>query len=156
MCTTLQKLLPGAAALDVVQVAYACKQLGLDDLQLMSMVVQRSNRLLQHSGGQHLLYGTSPTALAASVGNAVAALDMQQLTGDVRALVLRSRLNPDSQLRKVDAGMLWEVHSWMVKHQLLDRQGLAGAGLLSEQQLEEGRAAFEAYHAQKQQQQQDI
>jgi hypothetical protein len=48
--------------------------------------------------------------------------------------------------------MLWDVHAWLVQHQLLDGRGLAG--LLSEQQLAEGRAAAEAYRAQQQDHQQ--
>jgi hypothetical protein len=41
------------------------------------------------------------------------------------------------------------VHAWLVQHQLLDGQGLAG--LLTEQQTAEARAAAETYNAQQEQ-----
>jgi hypothetical protein len=43
------------------------------------------------------------------------------------------------------------VHDWLVQQQLLDGKGLAG--LLSKQQLEDGRLAAEAYYAQELKQQ---
>jgi hypothetical protein len=133
----------------MMQVSHACKQLQHTDLKLVAGIVQRIKQLLQRQGAGHRLHGATPAGLTATIGNAVAALDMQQLAGGVRALVASSRLEPSSKLTQANAGMLWDVHAWLVQHQLLDGQGLAG--LLSQQQLEQGRAAAEAYHEQQEQ-----
>jgi hypothetical protein len=73
---------------------------------------------------------------------------MRQLAADAVALVAGCGIVQQSKVNEVDAGMLWDVHAWLVQHQLLDGQGLAG--LLTEQQLAKGKAAAEAYRAQEQ------
>jgi hypothetical protein len=154
------KWLPGAAATGVEQAACACKVLQFRDGRLMAAVVKRSKQLLQQRGRGQLYEGSLRCKLAAQVSYAVAALDLQQLADDVRELVIISGVAqqhdtdagydvlPTSNCIAGQLGMLWEVHAWLVQHRLLDGQGLAG--LLSQQQLEQGRAASDNYHAQHQ------
>jgi hypothetical protein len=139
--------MPGAAEANVTQVAFACKTLQHRDTQLMLSALQQSKRLLQKRGARNTRGVVGMTVV---VADAVAALDMQQLAGDLRDIVASSGVTDVSSLHARDAGMLWEVHSWMVQQQLLDGQGLAG--LLSQQQLEQGRAAVK--HDQSEQQEQ--
>jgi hypothetical protein len=168
---TAHKWLPKATAAGLGQVAYACRTLQYADCQLIAGVVQRSKQLLQQRGTNGLHEGSQRNQLAAQVGSAVAALDLQQLAGDVLELIRLCGLaqhNADaSSIMTVgyagskqrsssgfagQLGMLWDVHCWLVQHQLLDGQGLAG--LLSQQQLQQGRVEASRYHAQQQQQQQ--
>jgi hypothetical protein len=135
--------LPGAVTANLKQVSCACKMLGYDNEQLLSNVVQHSKQLLQRQRAQGQLRTFERVGLAAVVSNAVASLGLQQLAGEARELVASSGVRPDSKLSAA-AGYLWDVHAWLVQHQLLDGQGLAG--LLSEQQLAEARAAADAYH----------
>jgi hypothetical protein len=149
------KWLPEAIAADVRQVAWACEVLRLQDISLVGGAVKRANLLLeQQQQQQHgmRVQGFDALGLVAVVSHAVAALDMQQLAADVKALVASSQriVNYDAKSGKI--GKLWEVHSWLVQQQLLDGQGLAG--LLSEQQLAAGREASEVFQAQQQQQKQ--
>jgi hypothetical protein len=121
--------------------------------QLIARIIARSKHLLLQQQARRAAGGSlapQRVGLAAVVGLPVAVLDMQQLASDIEGLVASSGVTSD-KLGAVDARMLWEVHAWLVQHQLLNGQGLAG--LLSQQQLEQGRAAAEAYHAQKEQQQ---
>jgi hypothetical protein len=123
----------------IAHVAYACRVLQVGQLQLVTEALKR--RPLQRHPGK--LQATSGSVgLAAVVACAVAVLEMQQLAGDARSLVASIWVAPNQRILPADAGVLWEVHAWLVQHQLLDGQGLAG--LLSEQQLAEGRAAAEA------------
>jgi hypothetical protein len=85
------------------------------------------------------------------VGHAVAILNVQQLAGEVKAIVAGSVIARDTVVGAADLRFLWDVHAWLVQHQLLDGQGLAG--LLTEQQLAEGRAGAETYRAQQQEHQ---
>jgi hypothetical protein len=137
--------MPGAAEADLTQIAYACKTLQHRDMQLMLSVVQHSQLLLQRRGKRNT---RSFIAMTAVVADAVAALNMQQLAGGVKDIIASSGVTTGSSLQPIDAGMLWDVHSWLVQHQLLDGQGLAG--LLSQQQLEQGRVAFEEYQTKQQ------
>jgi hypothetical protein len=141
--------LPTARALELLQVAFACRALQFRQLQFMAAVVKRSKQLPQ--GSDKLRRKTANVALAAVVAHAVASLDMQELAGDARALVTSSGVKANSVLPSIDAGMLWDVHAWLVQQQLLDGQGLAG--LLSEQQLADGGAIAEAFRVQEQRQQ---
>ncbi|KAF6263979.1 hypothetical protein COO60DRAFT_266345 [Scenedesmus sp. NREL 46B-D3] len=130
--------LPGAITPNLVQAAYACRILQYKDQQLMALIVTRSKQVQQQQQQQQqrrqqLKHDPHDTRrqqedmnLAAVVGYAIAVLDMQQLAGDVRELVASSRVTPKSRLGSADAGMLWEVHAWLVQHQLLDGRGLAG------------------------------
>jgi hypothetical protein len=137
----------------LTQVAWACKTLPLQEQQqrqLLQVVVQASNALFALPGGEARRLAWQSRVLryrvhvAATVGSSVAALDMQDLAGAVRELVANSSTKPErpvstSNISPVGLAMLWEVHAWLVQQQLLDGQGLAG--LLSEQQLAEGKAA---------------
>jgi hypothetical protein len=114
---------------------------------LMAGVVKCSQQLRQQPNERRAV----TIGVAAVVANAVAVLDMQQLASDVEALMIKSGVTTGTQLLPGAAGMFWEVHAWLVQHQLLDGQGLAG--LLSQQQLEQGKAAAAAYRAQEEQQQ---
>jgi hypothetical protein len=143
-----RKWLHKAAWANVMQLGYACRVLQLTDEKLMAGIVKRSQQLQQQRDEQR----TSTSGVAAAVSYAVATLDMQQLASDATTLVANCGVTADTQLLPGDAGMLWQVHAWLVQHQLLDGQGLAG--LLSQQQLEQGRVAAEAHHTQEQQQQQ--
>uniref|UniRef100_A0A383V4U6 Uncharacterized protein n=1 Tax=Tetradesmus obliquus TaxID=3088 RepID=A0A383V4U6_TETOB len=131
-----------AGAPNVRQVAYACRELQFKDEKLVAGLVNCAQQVQQRGQQQTL-------AMTAEVGCAVAELDMQQLAGNVKSLVASSGATAGTQLRPVDTRMLWQVHAWLLQHQLLDGQGLAG--LLSQQQLEQGRAAAEAYHQEQQQ-----
>jgi hypothetical protein len=141
------KWLPGSVAAGVQQMAYACRVLQIRDPQLLAGIVQRSKHLLIKHRGRPL-QDSDRVALAAHVGCAVGVLDMQPLAGDALQLVASSGVNRDNKLNPADASMLWQVHAWLVQQQLLDGQGLAG--LLSEQQLAQGKAAAEACRAQQQ------
>jgi hypothetical protein len=140
--------LPSAVGADVQQLAWACTRLQFKHEQLMTGLLQRIKQLALKQQKR------DPLGMVIVVCHAVAMLDMQHLAGDVRDLVAStagSGVMPDKQFRR-RADLLWKVHAWLVQHQLLDGQGLAG--LLSEQQLAEGRAATEAYNAQEEQRQQ--
>jgi hypothetical protein len=140
-----------ATAQSVGQVAWACRALHMKQCtKLMSATVQRIIQLLQQQKQQ--LSTPEKTGATALVSNAVAVLDMRQLAGDVRNIVASSGVAADARASSGNLRMLWEAHAWLVHHKLLDGQGLAG--LLSQQQLEQGRAAAEAHHEQGQQQQQ--
>jgi hypothetical protein len=145
------KWLAGSGEPALRQVAYACRVLQFRDSQLLAGIVQRSTQLLTQQRGRQL-QGPLRANLAAQVGLAVAVLDLQQLAGEVKALVAESAIAGDIMASATALGLLWEVHAWLVQHQLLDAQGLSG--LLSEQQLEEGKAAAESYRAWQQEQQQ--
>lgn len=119
------KWLPNSVAAGLEQIAYACKALQWKYQQLLEGVLQRSKQLLQQDG-KHQMHVSARARLAATVSSAAAMLDMQQLAGDARALVASSRVAQDSRLNRGDASMLWEVHAWLVQHQLLDGRGLAG------------------------------
>jgi hypothetical protein len=143
---TAHKWVPGSPAANLKQVAYACRVMQYADLQLMTAVVERSKLLLQQSARTTETH--RDIGLVAVVADAVAALDLQQLAAGAKDLVASSGVTHDSRLVAADAGMLWDAHAWLVQHQLLDGKGLAG--LLSQQQLEQGEAASAAYHAQQQ------
>jgi hypothetical protein len=133
-----------AAAVDLAQVAAAFEGLQLrQHQQLMSGVVKRSKQLLQEQ--KQPMSVVQRFSTAALVSNTVAVLDMRQLAGDVKDLVAASDLKVATDEQASSAGnlaKLWEVHAWLVQHQLLDGQGLAG--LLTEQQLAAGKAAAES------------
>jgi hypothetical protein len=131
----------------MVQVSYACRELQYKHELLMPAVLRRTQQLVQQPGPVF-----ERTGMAIGVCYAVAKLDMKQLAGGVRALLGRTDLKHLDGSIPTTLGMLWDVHAWLVQHQLLDGQGLAG--LLSQQQLEQGRVASEAFYAQQQQQQQ--
>jgi hypothetical protein len=140
--------LPKAIEVEVKQVGYACRVLQIKDDKFMAGLVKRSQQLQQQRGvGDGLAIGMTATA-----GHAVALLDRQQLASDVKSLVANCGVTAGTQLLPADASMLWDVHAWLVQHQLLDGQGLVG--LLSQQQLEQGRTAAESHRIQEQQQQQ--
>jgi hypothetical protein len=147
VCASAPRWLAGSVAAGLQQVAYACRVLQFRDPQLLAGIVQRSKQLLAQQRGRPL-QGSQRVTPAAQVGCAAAVLDMQALAVDAGELLANSGVNRDSKLNPADAGMLWEVHAWLVEHQLLDGQGLAG--LPTEQQLAEGKAAAEAHHAQQQ------
>uniref|UniRef100_A0A383VYP9 Uncharacterized protein n=1 Tax=Tetradesmus obliquus TaxID=3088 RepID=A0A383VYP9_TETOB len=133
---------------DVVQIATACRLLQYSENQLMEQVVQRTAQLLSQLRGK----GSDTIqsiGLTAVVAHAVAALDMQQLAGEVRQLVVKTGVTHSFELKAANAGLLWTVHQWLVQQQLLDGQGLAG--LLSPQQLAAGKAAAAAHQAQQEQ-----
>jgi hypothetical protein len=129
--------LSSAVVPNVVQVAVACRLLPYSQQQLLEILVRRTKQLvLQQSRAKHKSY--EGLGLAAVVGHAVAVLDMQRMAGDVMELVASTRVKHSTFIRPADAALFREVHAWMLQHQLLDGQDLAG--LLSEQQLASGRA----------------
>jgi hypothetical protein len=138
---------PHTIAAHMHQVARACRELDFRNTQLMAAVVQRTQHVLQHRRRQKLP-GPDEFSTVATVCYACSRLDMRHLAGSLRDLVASSDLAHEREAGRL--GMLWVVHAWLVQHQLLDGQGLAG--LLSEQQLADGKAAAEAYRAQQQQQ----
>jgi hypothetical protein len=142
--------LPSAVAADVQQLAWACCKLQYKHEQLMAGLLQRIKQLALKQQKQYRQQSVQrdPLGLVIGVCHAVAMLDMQQYAGDVRQLVATSTgggAMPDKKYGTI-APLLWKVHAWLVQHQLLDGQGLAG--LLTEQQLEEARAAADASSAQ--------
>jgi hypothetical protein len=133
-----------ASAANLAEVASACEGLQPQQhQQLISGVVQRSKQLLQDQKQQMSVVMRARTV--AVVSKAVAVLDMRQLAGDVRDLVAASKVATDERASPGNLAMLWNVHAWLVQHQLLDGQGLTG--LLTEQQLAEGKAAAESSRA---------
>uniref|UniRef100_A0A383V2M9 FAST kinase leucine-rich domain-containing protein n=1 Tax=Tetradesmus obliquus TaxID=3088 RepID=A0A383V2M9_TETOB len=147
---TAHKWALAAEPLDLFQAAYACTALQFKEQRLMLALLQRSKQHQQQQGKRGLSV-KGRTDVAAAVGYAVAALDMRQLAGHVRELAANSGITRDSTVKRGNLNQLWEVHAWLLQHQLLDGQGLAG--LLSQQQLEAGRAAAEAGNYEQQQQQ---
>jgi hypothetical protein len=116
--------------------------LGYGSEPLLANVIQHSKQLLQRQrakGQLHHLDRARLVGLAADVSSAVSSLGLQQLAGEARELVASSGVSPDVKLSAVALGMLLELHAWLVQHQLLDGQVLAG--MLSDQQLAEGQAA---------------
>jgi hypothetical protein len=127
-----------ATAASLMQVASACEGLQLrQQQQLMSGAVQWSRQLLQQQ--QQQMSVALRVSMGAVVSKSVAVLDMPQLAGDVTDLVAVSKVATDEHASSGNLAMLWEVHAWLVQHQLLDGQGIAG--LLTEQQLAKGKAA---------------
>jgi hypothetical protein len=145
--------LPTATRAELQQVAWACMMLQVKHQQLMEGTLKRIKQIADQQWLRATQQGVSRDTLGVIMGvcHAVAALDMQQLAGDARRLIAESGVTHSTNIGRL-ANLLWEVHTWLVQHQLLDGQGLAG--LLSQQQLDEGRACSETYWAQQRQQQQ--
>jgi hypothetical protein len=143
--------MPAAGAAEVKQLVWSCSVLQFKHEQLTAAALHRSLKLIRYHG-RNQLPASGKLGVAAVVGYAVASLDMQQMAGDVRELVASTCVAHSHFIKPPDAGLLWEAHAWMVQHQLLDGQGLAG--LLCEQQLATGKTESEAHHAQQEQQQQ--
>jgi hypothetical protein len=143
---------PAAVDPNLSQVAYACRVLQFKHPQLLAATVQRAKQVWhsqqQQRSKKPQLQSANKLGFIVGVVNAVAVLDMRQLAADAVALVAGCGISHNSKLIPANAGMLWDVHAWLVQHQLLDGRGLVG--LLSEQQLEQGRAAAEAHRAQPQ------
>jgi hypothetical protein len=114
----------------------------------MSGVVQRSKQLLQEQKQRISVAQRARTA--AVVSKSVSVLDKRQLAGDVRDLVAVGKVAADEGASSGNLAKLWEAHAWLVQHQLLDGQGLAG--LVTGQQLAVGQAAAETKQGQEQQQ----
>jgi hypothetical protein len=130
-------LLKGTA-LDITQAATACAQLQYWDEHFMSLLLQRSQQLLQRSRGSHTrpLSAADRDSLAALCCISVAQLDMRGLAGAVRNIVASSGIGQQDRTHPSNTRRLWLFHSWLLEHQLLDGKGLAG--LVTKQQLQQG------------------
>ncbi|KAF6256471.1 hypothetical protein COO60DRAFT_106911 [Scenedesmus sp. NREL 46B-D3] len=134
-----------AVAASLTQVSSACGTLQLQLPHLMTGVVKRAQQLFAQQGKRKAVGERVPEAGSARVpatcGYTLAVLDMQQLAGDVKALVAAG-VKPSRRLKGEDARMLGMFHSWLMQQQLLDGQGLSG--VLSAEQLKACEAAWSA------------
>jgi hypothetical protein len=124
-----------AASASLAQMAYACGTLQLQLPQLMAQVVERAETLLSAKTGRRSAGLTSKAdkvITPATIGWAVAVLNMQPLAARVRELVA-SCVHPRSRLTGQDVRMLGVLHCWLAEQQLLDGKGLAG--VLTPEQL---------------------
>lgn len=137
--------LPTASVQELKQLAWACSLMHLHDVQFMSRVIKRSKQVLQQSHAKSSF--TTVCGLAAVVSSSVVQLNMQSLASDVVARIgspaVQGQLDAVMHLKTGDASMLWQVHSWLVAHALLDGKGLSK--YLSAEQLALGREAYEKY-----------
>jgi hypothetical protein len=140
------KWLPQAAAPALNQVALAYGMLYQTEQQqeqqeqqqqqqqVMVGVVERAQQLLSslnsnnsnrsHADRRSPLLQQNRVTTPASIGWSVAVLNMQQLAGAAVALVAAG-VQESSKLTTENARQLWVLHTWLMKHQLLDQQGLA-------------------------------
>lgn len=72
-------------------------------------------------------------SIAGVFGLTVAQFNMYQLAGAAKDLVALSGIGKQPNTHPSNLGRLWELHTWLLQHQLLDGRGLTG--LLTEQQL---------------------
>eukprot|EP00882_Tetradesmus_deserticola_P031935 GHRQ01036120.1.p1 GENE.GHRQ01036120.1~~GHRQ01036120.1.p1 ORF type:complete len:193 (+),score=63.26 GHRQ01036120.1:407-985(+) len=120
--------LNNAAAPALNQVAYACGVLQLQRPRLLARVIKRAQQLLSAKklstgAAKQLLYKIA-IRTPATLGWAIAVLNMPQLAGDVRALVAAG-IQRSSRVVGENARMLRVFHCWLVQQQLLDAKGLA-------------------------------
>jgi hypothetical protein len=139
---------PNCASQEISQAATACVKTQYRDEAFMQLLLQHAMQLMQHqqhgkrgatppSGRSPVLSGEYRAVLASLCSTAVAKLDMQQLAGTAKQLVVVSGVGSLLQARPAKLGRLWVFHCWLLQHQLLDGKGLTG--VLTQQQLQQGK-----------------
>jgi hypothetical protein len=134
---------PHCTGYDICQAAAACAKTQYRDEAFMQLLLKRAMQFLQQQQQQGRRGGRSPAqfkvdmnALAALCSIAVAKLDMQQLAGAAKQLVVASGVGSMSQAQPAILRWLWVFHCWLMQHQLSDGKGLTG--VLTQQQLQLG------------------
>jgi hypothetical protein len=130
---------------NVTQAATACAQLHYRDAQFMGLLLQRGQELLQPSRGSRSRPLSEPdkASLVTMCCVSVALLDMRGLAGAARNLAALGNIKQHRNAHPAGLRRLWVFHCWLLQHQLLDGKGLAG--LVSEQQLQQGAKEAEAW-----------
>jgi hypothetical protein len=135
---------PNCSDVDVNQAATACVKTQYRDEAFMQLLLRHGLLLMQQQQQQGRRGGRSPVlsgddraVLATLCSIAVAKLDMQQLAGAAKQLVVVSGVGSLPQAQPANLRRLWVFHSWLLQHQLLDGQGLTG--VLTQQQLQQGK-----------------
>jgi hypothetical protein len=145
---TVPTWVPNCASQEISQAATACAKAQYRDEAFMQLLLQHAMQLLQQqqhgkqgatppSGRSPVLSGDDRAVLASLCSTAVAKLDIQQLAGTAKQLVVVSGVGSLPQARPARLGRLWVFHCWLLQHQLLDGKGLTG--VLTQQQLQQGK-----------------
>jgi len=139
---------PNSTDLHLNQALSACAQLKCRDYSLLQLLLQQGQRLLQLQPGKKAgrlksLSVVDQAKFAALCSWSIAQLDMQELAGAARALIISSGIGKQPRTHPSNLRRLWVFHSWLLQHQLLDGQGLTG--LLTEQQLQQGEKEAAVY-----------
>jgi hypothetical protein len=138
---------PGVAGLlaadtpqGLANAAWACGQLGYKDEQLIpALLVEVQQRLA--APGLKNTCGTFTSQNLCNLCWAVAVLDQQQHVQQVLQLAQACSSQWDSTAPE-NLQQLWQVHTWLLDFQLAWGQGLQGS--LTEQQLQQCKAAWDA------------
>jgi hypothetical protein len=98
------------------------------------LLMQRSQS--KHAGRTVALSARDKATAAAQCSASIAKLDMQQLAGLAKELVVSSGVQQQPNSHPFTLRRLWVFHSWLLQHQLLDGKGLTG--VLTQQQRQQG------------------
>jgi hypothetical protein len=103
----------------------------------MQLLLQHGLLLLQRPQSKHTwctvaLSAAEKAFTAAMCSASIVKLDMQQLAGLAKELVVSSGVRQEPNSHPASLRKLWVFHSWL--HQLLDGKGLTG--VLIQQQLQ--------------------
>jgi hypothetical protein len=123
------------------QAASACAKTQYRDEAFMQLLLQHGLLLMQRSQSKHTgrtvaLSAADMARVASLCCVSVAKLDMQQLAGVAKELVVSSGVGQQPNGHPASLRRLWVFHCWSLQHQLLDGKGLAG--VLTQQQLQQG------------------
>jgi hypothetical protein len=151
----LAGLLAAGNPQDLANAAWACGQLGHRDEQLMGALLAEAQQQLKARSGKNRDDMSFNSQELCNLSWAVAVLDLMQHAQQVLQLAQACSNIWSSAVAK-DHRQLWQVHTWLLDFQLAGGQGLQGS--LTEQQLQQCRAAWDALLQQtaKKQQQTDF
>ena len=152
--------LGGSTGYDLTQAATACAQLQYSNSDFMEMLLQQGLHLAElpppsqqqrtrgPAGKKHVqrskaLAAPDKASLAGLCSISVVQLDMQQLAGLAKALVVASGVSALHDTHPSNLRRLWLFHSWLLQHQLLDGRGLAK--VLTQDQLQVGQRESARY-----------
>jgi hypothetical protein len=134
-----QRLLAAGTPQDLANAAWACGQLGHRDEQLMAALLAEVQQRLAAAGTS-----SSRSFNSQELCNlcwAVAVLDLQQHVQQVLQLG-KACGSMWSSIEVEGQQQLWQVHTWLLDFHLAEGQGLQGS--LTQQQLQQCRAAWDA------------
>lgn len=121
----------------------ACAKLQFRNQDLMAAMLQGGQQLWQSAGQCDRQQGPSHKSAQQYADQVMCALcsvtthlNMQQLAPQALQLVAASGIHQRHSTHQSNLRHLWVFHSWLLQHQLLDGQGLAG--LVAQEQLQQG------------------
>eukprot|EP00878_Enallax_costatus_P011098 GHUV01011591.1.p1 GENE.GHUV01011591.1~~GHUV01011591.1.p1 ORF type:complete len:406 (+),score=121.09 GHUV01011591.1:644-1861(+) len=139
--------LPSATAPNINKIAWACAKLRFRDQQFLEALMHQGKQLMQHDKQlEHVTPSSEERAnLAATLSWAAAVLNLPELSGDVKALLVSSGIrHMQEPLSPAVARMLWRLHTWLLHEHLMGGHGLSR--LLTDQQLAACAAASRHTH----------